>query len=257
MMMHQIAKDFITSPTSSVRHRQTPHPAEIASQLPLLQSFADKVTAASCTILSCLSAVLDFAPGTGFEAHHRPGAPSPSMLRLLKYTEQPLSERGAPQNPHTDLGSLTLLFTRSPGLQRKNMNPRTTVRPPAARGHLQEYHDHGHDHDKDGESSSSSSSSSAWEFVEPRAHCAIVNVGDVLSALSGGVLHSCLHRVVPLPGKKMGERFSFAWMSRPESDTLMRGLQGGGGKVLEGCQDGAEVITSDEWLRRKFTVLRK
>lgn len=212
--------------SASTHHSHAPHPAEITNQLPLLQSFADKVTAASYTILSCLSAALDFAPGTGFEAHHRPGAHSPSMLRLLKYTEQPLSERGAPQDPHTDLGSLTLLFTRSPGLQRKNLNPRTR---------------HGE--------------SSAWEFVEPRAHCAIVNVGDVLSALSGGVLHSCLHRVVPLPGRKMVERFSFAWMSRPESDTLMRGLKGG--KVLEGCQDGGEVITSDEWLRRKFTVLRK
>lgn len=208
---------------SSAEDYSQAHPAAITDDLPLLQNFATEVTIATSAILNSLSKALHLPPGTGFESCHRLEADSPSMLRLLKYTEQPASERGAPQDPHTDLGSLTLLFTNSPGLQRRN--PRL-----------------GQDE-------------SAWEYIEPRAHCAIVNVGDVMVALSSGVLHSCYHRVVPLPGRKMEERYSFAWMARPEPDTLMAGLKGD--KIPEGCKNGDEAITSGEWLARKFNMLRR
>lgn len=211
------------------------HPAVVKDHTSLLRSFVTQVTAAVHTVLSGLSTALGLPPGTGFEAYHKPEAGSPSMLRLLRYTEQPVSERGASQIAHTDLGSLTVLFTNSPGLQRKK-KPRR---------------------DQPGEKPGpADDDESAWEFIEPRPHCAIINVGDVLAALSNGLLHSCLHRVVPLPGRGMGERFSFAWMVRPQAETLMTGLKGG--QIPESCQDGEkEVITSGEWLERKFTVLRK
>lgn len=209
------------------------------NHLSLLQDFATKVTSAASVMLRCLSTALELPPGTGFDAYHRPEAPSPSMLRLLKYTEQSPSERGAPQNPHTDLGALTLLFTRSPGLQRRNPRHQKTTAD-------------GNDNNGNG-----NDESSAWEFIEPRPHCAIVNVGDVMVALSGGMLHSCFHRVAPLPGQKMEERFSFAWMTRPEPATLMTGLKGGKIPASEGIRDGQKVLTSGEWLERKFTVLRK
>ena len=73
---------------------------------------------------------------------HRINVSSPDILRLLHYVAQPDSELGTPQVAHTDLGSLTLLFSKSPGLQ--IMSPK----------------------------------SKEWAFVDPKPNCAIVNVGD-------------------------------------------------------------------------------
>jgi isopenicillin N synthase-like dioxygenase len=123
-------------------------------------------------------------------------------------------ERGAVQTPHTDLGSLTVLFTSQPGLQ--------VLKRGAA--------------------------SDAWEFVPPRPHCAIVNVGDVLSMLTGGQLQSSLHRVGPLPGHAMDTRYSFAYLQRPEGRTLLK---------VPGTFGKQEEITSGDWLRRKYSMLRK
>ncbi|GME42125.1 hypothetical protein MMC12_006235 [Neofusicoccum parvum] len=212
---YAISKDTILrlTPASSSH----PHPDPVSTHLPVLHAFTLATASATTAILSSLSTTLGL-PGAGFNAHHRLAHPSPDMLRLLKYAAQPAAERGAPQNAHTDLGTLTVLFTAQAGLQRKK---------------------------GDG----------GWEYVEPRPGCAVVNVGDGLEALSGGVLRSCVHRVVPVEGRGMEERWSFAYMQRAEEGTVMRGLEGGNGMIP--VREGGEVLTSGEWLRRKFGMLRK
>lgn len=200
------------------------------SNLSLLQAFTTEITAATNTILSCLSTALGMPVGKGLEAHHRPLAPSPDMLRLLRYAPQPADERGAPQVAHTDLGSLTILFAGSPGLQRWSPHTRN-----------------GADQSDEDEVQ--------WEFIMPREGCAVVNVGDGLVALTGGLLSSCLHRVVPPPGKGMGERYSFAWMSRAEEETVMTALRGDRVPLCDHAE--REPVTSGQWLRRKFVMLRK
>lgn len=219
----QIAKDFIFSLDSAAGREA--HPEVVTASLPLLQTFASAAAAAATTIFASLSTSLGLAPGGGLEAHHRPEVPSPDMLRLLRYATQPEDERGAPQNPHTDLGSLTVLFAGSAGLQRWQGRR------------------------------SGSSESERWKFIGAREGCAVVNVGDGMVALTGGRLH----RVVPLPGKRMEERYSFAWMARAEEDTVMTGLGGVEVEVELECGQaaGQESVTSGEWLRRKFVILRK
>ena len=90
---------------------------------------------------------------------------------------------------HTDVGSLTLLFASSTGLE-------VLV---------------GDDE---------------WVSVPPRERCIIVNVGDTLSFLSGMLFRSCIHRVVPpqLGGYWDQEqaRFSVAFFKRPELDSTFR-----------------------------------
>ena len=179
-------------------------------------------------------------PGSRFEDHHRPSAPSPCMLRLLKYhaasSPDNNNNSGPPQTPHTDLGSLTVLFTSQPGLQ--------VLLPSANSDEAQE-----------------------WTFIDPRPGCAIINIGDGLAALSGGRLRSALHRVVPLPGRSMAERYSFAYLQRAESDTPMSPLlplQSPRGNEEAGLEDEGngsdekdiELLTSEQWLRRKFMTLR-
>jgi isopenicillin N synthase-like dioxygenase len=160
------------------------------------------------TIHSALSDALGVNTKERLELFHREQHPSPCILRLLKYHEQPLAERGAVQTPHTDLGSLTILFTSQPGLQ---------VLPKG--------------------------STDAWEFVAPRERCAIVNIGDALAMITGGMLHSSLHRVGPLPNRRMETRYSFAYLQRPEAHTILK--------------TGSEELSSGEWLKRKFGMLRK
>ena len=71
--------------------------------------------------------------------------------------------------------------------------------------------------------------------------------------LTGGLLHSCLHRVGPLPGQAMKERYSIAYLQRAEDDVKMKALSGIENRVVE----EKDVYTSREWLEKKFGMLRR
>lgn len=107
-----------------------------------LVSFCTGTNNVLTLLLSSLSASLNLSPENSLCNLHRADMASPDIVRLLHYLPQPPSETGDPQTPHTDLGSLTLLFTGSPGLQ--VLAPRRNQ----------------------------------WEFVMPKPNCAVVNVGD-------------------------------------------------------------------------------
>ncbi|KAI9700291.1 MAG: hypothetical protein M1836_002306 [Candelina mexicana] len=200
-------------------------PSVISDALPMLKPFIIAMLDITTALLTSLSKSLGLPEQSKLESYHRATHPSSDLLRLLKYASQPFSERGAPQTPHTDLGSLTILFTSQPGLQ---------VLPPGA---------------------------DEWAYVRPLAGHAIINLGDALMFMTGGLLHSCLHRVAPLPGKRMTERYSFAYLQRPEDWAPMRRVKGmegydkteeiGGGVVGEEAD-----CTSGEWLKKKFGMMR-
>ncbi len=109
---------------------------------------------------------------------HRDDAPSKSSIFFLHYPtlDEKAGEIG--QNMHTDLGTLTVLFTQQWGLQ-------------VLCG------------DDD------------WKFVQPRPGHAIINVGDCLRFLTGYKLRSALHRVLPLT---TGDRYSVTYFLRPNDD---------------------------------------
>ncbi|GAB1210901.1 hypothetical protein ATERTT37_000011 [Aspergillus terreus] len=92
--------------------------------------------------------------------NHELTAPSLDIIRLLKYQPQPASEQVViPHAAHTDMGSLTFLFTRQLGLQ---------IQCPGDGNEAED-----------------------WRWVQPpRAGHAIVNLGDSLSLLTNGVLRS-------------------------------------------------------------------
>ena len=70
--------------------------------------------------------------------------------------------------------------------------------------------------------------------------------------LTGGLLHSCLHRVGPLPGRAMEERYSFAYLQRAEYDVRTETVPG----IEDGVTDKKDVFTSREWLENTFGMLR-
>jgi isopenicillin N synthase-like dioxygenase len=194
-----------------------PHPPLVDHYMPTLKAFTAAIHTAANIIFASLSHSLGLPQGQDFESYHRIHEPSPDIIRMLKYHAQPSTEQGVPHVPHTDIGSLTFLFSRQPGLQ---------VFPPGA---------------------------SEWQYVPPRPGHAIINLGDGMSLFTNKLFHSCLHRVAPLPSCAMKTRYSFAYMVRAENDALMKGL---GGKVIPKEEREGPVLTSSEWLRVKFGMLR-
>lgn len=195
-----------------------PHPPAVADGMNLLRGLIGELGSAAQTIFRSLSDSLNLQPGQRFEDFHDPSRPAPDILRLLKYHADERSSN-IPQTPHTDLGSLTFVFTSTPGLQ---------VLPP----HVPE-----------------------WQYVQPLAGHAIVNIGDCLTKMTNGLLKSVLHRVGPLPGHPMPERYSFAYLMRPEDSTLLQVLDS---PLIPSPQkdEVPTTITSGEWIQSKFKALR-
>lgn len=200
-----------------------PRPPVIDAALPTLHALTTAINSATQTITHHLSQALALPPAHNLKHKHEITMPSPDIIRLLKYQPQPASEQVLiPHAAHTDMGSLTFLFTRQPGLQ---------IQCP---GEGEEKGD--------------------WEWVRPPRDChAIVNLGDSLSLLTNGMLRSCVHRVGQLPNQATPTRYSFAYMVRPADDTVMCAPQTARIPVTE---PGVPVLTCEEWMERKYSVLR-
>ena len=194
-------------------------PQVIDVHMSSLHTLASAVSKAASTILSSLSSSLKLRPEESLQNIHNTHLPSPDLVRLLKYHDQPFFERGSSHIAHTDIGSLTFLFTEQFGLQIIGTE------------------------------------SEEWEWMQPREGCAIVNIGDCLSLLTNKTFRSCQHRVKPLPGQAMKERYSFAYFMRPDENALMRALKS---PLIPEVEDqGEETVTSGEWLQLKYTMLRR
>lgn len=106
---------------------------------------------------------------------HKRSSASGDQIRLTKSrgkTNQHEEQSASANNTdlslgaHTDFGSVTILFNRLGGLQVLRPDLRT------------------------------------WGYVVPYPEHAIVNLGDALVRLTGGVLRSSIHRVIDAPGKQ-------------------------------------------------------
>ncbi|KAG6010752.1 hypothetical protein E4U21_004140 [Claviceps maximensis] len=205
-----------------------PHPPVVGSHQEQLRGLIRFLNRATYTIMSSLSTSLLIPKGQRFEDFQGLNRPSPDLLRLLKYHPE-ANPVGVPQTPHTDMGSLTFVFSDTPGLQ---VLPAHVSQGLAA-------------HDE-----------SDWLYVEPRPGHAVVNVGDCLTMMSNGLLKSALHRVGPVAGCAMPERYSMAYLARPEDHALLRGAPSPllPRQVSEEHEEAA--VTSGVWIQRKFQALR-
>ncbi|KAI0009193.1 Clavaminate synthase-like protein [Xylariaceae sp. FL0662B] len=140
------------------------------------------------TILSALSTGMGLTGAARFENAHRNDRPSTSTLAMMHYIPSEPTDRNIGHQKHTDISSLTLLFSEQWGLQ---------VRPPGA---------------------------AEFGFVAPRPGTAVVNVGDSLRFASGHTMQSCIHRVIPLDPEE--HRYSIAYFLRAEDDTMFTDSEG-------------------------------
>jgi isopenicillin N synthase-like dioxygenase len=145
---------------------------------------------------------------------HRLMQPSGDQLRLTKSTMYPIQQQCSPDvsfGAHTDFGSVTILFNRLDGLQVLASN---------------------------GE----------WLYIRPLPRHAIVNLGDAMVKLTGGLMKSNIHRVVTPPGlTEVVDRYSVVYFSRPENNVQMKSLVNDGKEE----QYDNHVLTAQEWITRR------
>lgn len=155
-------------------------PQAIEETLPLFETFMSEVHGYTDCILSTLSKALELP--YDLKDCHRKDKPSSANMAMLNYLPWGSSDEKIGNMAHTDMGTLTVVFTQSDGLQA--LLPGTEE----------------------------------WSFIPPRAGHAVVNVGDSLRFLSNGALASSLHRVVPPPDSTGQDKFSTIYFLRPEFD---------------------------------------
>jgi len=169
-------------------------PSGVKTQIELFDSFMSLSHHITHTLLRCLSDGLGLSGSRRLEQSHRDGEETNTTLVLLHYPPTPDAEQNIGHNKHTDIGSITLLFSEQWGLQ--VLTPETQE----------------------------------WAFIQPRpkGH-ATINVGDSLRFLADKKLYSCLHRVIPPSGEDAAQdedRYSIAYFLRPENKTVYKDPQG-------------------------------
>ena len=198
------------------------NPLPIEKARALLTSFALYSHNVAIVILSHLNKHLGLCDGT-LSSLHLTSERSRSTVRLIHNPPQPAQDRKTSLFGHTDNGSVTVLFNIIGGLQ---------VLPPGL---------------ADVECN--------WRWVRPEPGCAIVNLGDALVQWSAGVLHSNLHRVVNAPGQQaVCERYSFAYVLKPNNEASMRRLVG---PDKESWEEQDSHCTYANWHRVKEAASRK
>jgi isopenicillin N synthase-like dioxygenase len=173
-------------------------PPIVKDKQELFESFVGLCHFVNTTMLTTLSDILGLKDNASFQASHRNDKPSNTTLVLLHYPQQAV-QQGMGHNKHTDIGTLTLLFTEQWGLQLQQPG------------------------------------SDEWQFVAPLPGHAIVNVGDSLRFLSENKFNSCLHRVVPVTSNE--DRYSIAYFLRPENETRFKDMDGRKVKAVDWHDD--------------------
>ncbi|KAF7523480.1 hypothetical protein G7054_g11757 [Neopestalotiopsis clavispora] len=172
--------------------RSNPHLPEVMKNNPDIKILENGIAGCNIvtkTILSALSTGLGLSGAARFENSHRNDRPSTTTMAMMHYIpSDPTVAQKIGHQKHTDISSLTLLYSNQWGLQ---------IRPPRAR---------------------------EFGFVEPKEGCAIVNVGDSLRFASGHKMQSCIHRVVPFDPTE--HRYSIAYFLRAEDDTMFTDSEG-------------------------------
>jgi len=182
--MIKVARDEI--------QRDSPHIPNVIKNSPDIKILENGIAGSNIitkAILSALSTGMGLTGAARFENAHRNDRPSTSTLAMMHYIpSDPAVAKKIGHQKHTDISSLTLLFSEQWGLQ---------IRPPRAR---------------------------EFGFVQPKQGCAIVNVGDSLRFASGHTFQSCIHRVVPYDPTE--HRYSIAYFLRAEDDTMLTDSEG-------------------------------
>lgn len=210
--LFNIAKDFALDHRPSI-----PVPQLVLENKALASRFARNAHALGMRVISILNDKLGLPSGL-MEQYHRIDQMSADSIRLLRGQERQSLDGQEIQVPgHTDYGTVTILFNWLGGLQMWS--------------------------DEVGD----------WLWVRPPAHGqAIINLGDCASRLTGGVLKSGKHRVVPAPGQQaLYPRYSVVYFVRPEDAAVVQRLEAPGIPCSGNAVDDGMGLTMQEVVERE------
>jgi isopenicillin N synthase-like dioxygenase len=175
-----------------------------------IRAYMERAHSVVNLLCSHLDRQLQLVPGTLMSLQPMT-APSGTSLRMLRCLPQPTDDRRTSLLGHTDLGSLTILFNITGGLQ--------LLAP----------------------DSPNAKDERNWRYVQPVPGCAIVNLGDAMVEWTAGILRSNMHRITFAPGEQgTVPRYSLAYLVRPDGDAPMKRLSGGESLIPEPEQGEAD-----------------
>lgn len=203
----------------------------------IIESFMKKLYATSLRLLKLLAISLEIEDEEGvkgcdwFESRYNPTSSSGSILRLLHYPSVNINDPDLKvrAGAHTDYGSMTLLFQQ-----------------PEQEG-LEIY----------------STESKSWKAVpycpsesDKEGAPIIMNIGDLLSYWTAGLLKSTIHRVKIPDSCQEKDRYSVVFFSHPNDETTLcpvpsphiRAIKGRGANASD------DLLTAKEHLARRLAA---
>ena len=172
----------------------------------MIKAFQEELHSCALKLLECIALALGLPP-TQFASQHSRGLPNFDNFELMHYPAlSPKFAEEVPSNrisPHTDWGSITLLFQQDiGGLQ---------VRPP----HY---------------TSPDLSPDEVWTNAPALNELVLVNIGDMMEFWTAGKLKSTWHRVtsntVSHPEHGRTDRYCFAYFLHPNKDAVLVPMEG-------------------------------
>ncbi|KAI9925373.1 hypothetical protein MW887_006301 [Aspergillus wentii] len=156
-----------------------------ADKLAEIESFKHQCNDLNLKIMSCFAVNMGL-PGDFFSASHKQELPG-NTFKIIKYPKMDKQPEGfIPRlSEHTDWGSVTLLFTESPGLEIRDPN-------------------------------------NQWHEVPVIPGAITINIGDALSLWTGKKLKSTMHRISWDKVPRSQDRYSMPYFVHPNFDTNLR-----------------------------------
>ena len=207
-------------------HSPTPWPKMMAAHRPLLKTFTMQSHDLCLEVLRHLERHLHVTEGS-LTSLHRISQPSADQIRMTKFAAQPGIDRRASLVPHTDIGTVTLVWNVLGGLQ---------ILPPGA----------------------TSNTDADWQFVQPKEGCIVVNMGDAMVKFTNGLVRSNLHRVNYAPGDQAAyERHSLVYFARPEDAVNMVELEGSDVIKYAGKNEKKTIYNMKDWVQMRMDLYRE
>ncbi|KAL2794878.1 hypothetical protein BJX66DRAFT_337488 [Aspergillus keveii] len=175
-------------------HHHAQHPSVFANHIATIEAFSRKCHTELIEKLLRLFAIFLELPEDRLVRDHRYDDRGEDQLFYLHYAARTPEENEKAGNHyghgHTDLGTLTLLFPQPvAGLQVQNLEGQ-------------------------------------WKWVRPEDGKITVNAADSLTALSGGLIRSSIHRVcVPPSDQAHFDRLSLLYFARPCNHVVLNPIQ--------------------------------
>jgi isopenicillin N synthase-like dioxygenase len=174
-----------------------------------IEAINDDLSEIGRTILASVSQSLKLEGDIELAAHHRKNRKSPTALGLLKYLPYTPGSEKVGHISHTDIGSLSMVFSEVGGLQ--------------------VYHPE----------------KKSWMYIAPKPGHTVCNIGDSVEFMSRGVLRSSLHRVIPHPAEKDKIKMTVVYLMRPETDTVFLDRDGKEWKSVDWHNMKNRLFTQD------------